>query len=68
MDSNQGSYTSVYCVASQDMKPEDSGSYYERIAKISCWASSMSKDLDLAAKLDKYTEDLMKRGGWAPTL
>lgn len=66
MDTDPGSYTSVYCVASPDFKAEYSGAYFERIAKVHGWSSSNSKKMDLAEKLETYTEELMTSGGWAP--
>jgi len=62
-DSDTGSWTSVFCVASPEMRAEQSGRYFERIAKKG-WESSYAKDLNLAAKLESWTEDLMKKEGW----
>ncbi|KAH8797738.1 putative carbonyl reductase [Xylogone sp. PMI_703] len=66
IDADRGSYTSLYCIASPDMKPEHSGAYFERIAKANGTSSRNAKNMNLAVKLDSYTESLMKNGGWAP--
>lgn len=59
IDADRGSYTSVYCVASQELRPEDSGIYFERIAKRNGSTSAKAKDMRLAGKLYEYTEDIM---------
>lgn len=64
MDTDTGSWTSVFCVASPMMKKEQSGTYFERIAKAG-WQSSAAKDMVLAAKLDDWTKKEMEKEGWA---
>jgi NAD(P)-dependent dehydrogenase (short-subunit alcohol dehydrogenase family) len=63
MDADRGSWTSVFCAASSDMKREQSGTYFQRIAEAG-WQSKMAKDMDLAAKLEEWTQEEMIRGGW----
>jgi NAD(P)-dependent dehydrogenase (short-subunit alcohol dehydrogenase family) len=63
MDTDTGAWTSVFCAASPLMKREQSGTYFERIAKAG-WQSSAAKDMALAAKLDDWTKNEMQKEGW----
>ena len=45
------------------MKKEQSGMYFERIAKAGS-QSSKAKDMVLAAKLEEWTKELMRKEGW----
>jgi NAD(P)-dependent dehydrogenase (short-subunit alcohol dehydrogenase family) len=63
IDADKGSWTSVFCAASLHMTKEQSGTYFQRIAKPG-WQSSCAKDLELAAKLEEWTVEEMKKGGW----
>jgi hypothetical protein len=63
IDADTGSWTSVFCVASPAMKAEQSGIYFERIAKKG-WESGPAKDTVLAAKLEEWTNSEMKKEGW----
>ncbi|KAF2102262.1 putative carbonyl reductase [Rhizodiscina lignyota] len=63
MDSDKGSWTSVFCAASPEMKSEQSGSYFQRIAEPG-WQSSKAKDMDLAAKLEEWTAKKMEMEGY----
>ncbi|KAH8896305.1 NAD(P)-binding protein [Thozetella sp. PMI_491] len=63
MDSDRGSWTNVFCVASQDFKKEQCGTYFQRIAEPG-WQSKLAKDPKLAVKLAQWTEEEMKKGGW----
>jgi NAD(P)-dependent dehydrogenase (short-subunit alcohol dehydrogenase family) len=63
IDTDTGSWTSVLCVASPAMKAKQSGAYFERIAKAG-WQSSSAKNMDLAAKLQSWTEEEMRKEGW----
>ena len=58
-DADRGSWTSVFCAASPKMKKEQSGTYFERIAKPG-WQSGHAKDMDLGAKLEEWTMDEMR--------
>ncbi|KAM0550582.1 hypothetical protein ACHAPJ_008840 [Fusarium lateritium] len=62
-DGDKGSWTSLFCVASPDFKQSQSGTYFQRIAEAG-WQSCMAKDEALAEKLEKWTEEEMKKGGW----
>jgi NAD(P)-dependent dehydrogenase (short-subunit alcohol dehydrogenase family) len=65
IDSDRGSYTSLFCVASKDMKKEQSGKYFERVAKSGTWwESKYAKDPHLAEKLEKWTREQMDKEGW----
>lgn len=64
MDADTGSWTSVFCAASPEMKKEDCGGYFQRIADPRGWQSNMAKDLNLAMKLEDWTKEVMKQGGW----
>ncbi|KAM5371229.1 hypothetical protein ACJZ2D_008149 [Fusarium nematophilum] len=63
MDADKGSWTSLFCVASQDMKESQSGTYFQRIAEPG-WQSCLAKDEKLAEKLEEWTKEEMKKGGW----
>ena len=62
MDTDTGAWTSVFCAASPMMKKEQSGTYFQRIAT-SGWQSSAAKDMVLAAKLEDWTKEEMKKKG-----
>ncbi|KIX97443.1 uncharacterized protein Z520_06895 [Fonsecaea multimorphosa CBS 102226] len=64
MDGDRGSWTSVFCAASPEMKPEHSGGYFQRIADPHGWQSAMAKDLGLAATLEEWTRAELEKGGW----
>jgi len=60
---DEGSYTMLFTIASNDMKVEQSGKYFERVAKTGTWwESSQAKDMELAAKLEEWTKKEM--GKW----
>ena len=65
MDTDTGAWTSVFCAASPEMKREQSGTYFERIAKAGT-QSCKAKDMALAAKLEEWTKELMAKEGWFP--
>ncbi|KAH8650580.1 hypothetical protein BGZ60DRAFT_436924 [Tricladium varicosporioides] len=62
-DGDTGSWTSLFCVASPEMKPKQSGTYFQRIASAG-WSSSNAKNMDLAGRLEDWTKTEMKREGW----
>ncbi|KAF1843139.1 NAD(P)-binding protein, partial [Cucurbitaria berberidis CBS 394.84] len=64
VDQDKGSWTSLFCVASPEMKREDSGKYFQRIADPNGWQSGMAKDEKLAEKLEDWTRKEMAKGGW----
>ncbi|KAI1387102.1 uncharacterized protein F4822DRAFT_273746 [Hypoxylon trugodes] len=64
--SNKGSWTSIFCAASQDMKAEQSGMYFEifgRFGEPKC-ESSAAKNEELAERLEKWTKETMRREKW----
>ncbi len=64
IDGDKGSWTSVFCAASPQMRREHSGAYFQRIADPKGWQSGMAQDLDLATRLEVWTACEMKREGW----
>jgi NAD(P)-dependent dehydrogenase (short-subunit alcohol dehydrogenase family) len=64
MEADKGSWTSVFCAASRDMTKEQSGTYFQRIARAG-WQSGLAKDSELAAKLEEWTKEVMKKEGFA---
>lgn len=62
-DADKGSWTSLFCVASEEMKKEQCGGYFQRIAEAG-WQSGNAKNPKLAEKLEDWTEVLMKKEGW----
>ncbi|CAG8930145.1 unnamed protein product [Penicillium salamii] len=66
LTADKGSWTSLFCVASQDMKAGHSGGYLEihrRLMEVS-WLSCAAGDGKLAQKLHEWTRDLMKKEGY----
>ncbi|MCJ1394841.1 hypothetical protein MMC18_007721 [Xylographa bjoerkii] len=63
IDADKGSWTSAFCAASPEMKEEQSGTYFQRIAEAG-WQSGMAKDMALAANLEEWTGEEMKKEGW----
>ncbi|CRG86411.1 hypothetical protein PISL3812_03417 [Talaromyces islandicus] len=63
---DKGSWNSLFCVASQDMKAEQSGGYFEIFRRFGepRWQSSAAKDDELRARLEQWTREAMKREGW----
>ncbi|KAK6084495.1 short-chain dehydrogenase protein [Seiridium cupressi] len=63
---DKGSWTSLFCAASQDMKAEQSGEYFEifrRFGEPRC-QSSAAKDEKLAGTLTEWTRDVTRKEGW----
>lgn len=63
IDADTGSWTSVFCAASPEMRKDQSGTYFQRIAEAG-WQSSLAKDMALAAKLEEWTRETMRTEGW----
>ncbi|KAI2467244.1 hypothetical protein F4781DRAFT_322942 [Annulohypoxylon bovei var. microspora] len=63
---DKGSYTSLFCVASRDMKAEQSGTYFEIFGRFGepCWLSGAAKDGKLAERLEEWTGEVMRKEGW----
>lgn len=64
VDADTGSWTSLFCVAAKEMKREDCGKYWQRLADPNGWQSSAAKDLGLAERLEEWTKKEMIKGGW----
>ncbi|KAI1097313.1 NAD(P)-binding protein [Jackrogersella minutella] len=61
---DKGSWTSLFCVASQDMKAEQSGTYFEifgRFGEPKC-QSGAANDEKLAERLEESTREAMEKG------
>lgn len=63
IDGDKGSWTSLFCVASQEFQKQQSGTYFQRIAEPG-WTSKKAKDEDLAAILEDWTTKTMRQEGW----
>jgi NAD(P)-dependent dehydrogenase (short-subunit alcohol dehydrogenase family) len=63
---DKGSWSSLFCVASQDMKPEQSGAYIEISRRFGepRWQSGAAKDRELAKRLEEWTREVMRKEGW----
>jgi NAD(P)-dependent dehydrogenase (short-subunit alcohol dehydrogenase family) len=64
IDADKGSWTSVFCAASANMRKGHSGAYFQRLANSNGWQSGMAKDTDLAARLHEWTVREMQKEGW----
>ncbi|KAJ4328848.1 hypothetical protein N0V84_000635 [Fusarium piperis] len=60
---DKGAWTSLFCLASLEMKESQSGTYFQRIAEAG-WQSCLAKDEKLAEKLEEWTKEEMRKGGW----
>lgn len=65
-DGDTGSWSSVFCAASPDMKREQSGMYYcQRSPFVEPrYQSGAANGMDLAARLEEWTREEMRKGGW----
>jgi retinol dehydrogenase-12 len=61
VDADTGAWTSVFCVASPEMKKEDAGAYFQRIADPRGWQSGTARDAGLAEMLEDWTGEEMRR-------
>ncbi|KAH8645841.1 hypothetical protein BX600DRAFT_421410 [Xylariales sp. PMI_506] len=63
---DKGSWTSLFCAASQDMKAEQSGCYLEIYQRFGepWWQSGAAKNSKIAEELEEWTEKMMKNEGW----
>ena len=59
--SNKGSWTSLYCIASQQMQESESGAYFVRLANPKGSRSVHAKNAALAQKLEEWTVNEMRR-------
>lgn len=63
---DKGSWTSLFCAASPDMKAEQSGTYFELFRRFGepRWQSGVAKDGKLVVRLEKWTREVMRKEGW----
>ncbi|KAI0380232.1 NAD(P)-binding protein [Hypomontagnella monticulosa] len=63
---DRGSWNSLFCAASQDMKVEQSGAYLEIYKRFGepRWQNAAAKDEKLAERLDEWTREVMGKEGW----
>ncbi|KAI1109343.1 NAD(P)-binding protein [Nemania sp. NC0429] len=63
---DKGSWTSLFLAASRDMKPEQSGGYFELFNRLGepSWQSGPAKDPKLAERLEEWTGEVMRKEGW----
>ncbi|KAJ4288691.1 hypothetical protein N0V90_011928 [Kalmusia sp. IMI 367209] len=63
---DKGSWTSLFCAASRDMKAEQSGTYLEIFRRFGepRWQSGAAKDEKLAERLEEWTTAVMRTQGW----
>ena len=62
--SDKGSWTSLYCAASEQMPEAESGRYFVRLANPNGTRSAHAKDAVLAEKLEAWTMEEMKKKGF----
>jgi hypothetical protein len=58
---DKGSWSSVFCAASRDMKAEQSGTYIEIFRRFGepRWQSATAKDVKLAERLEEWTGEVI---------
>ncbi len=63
---DKGSWNSLFCAASRDMKVEQCGQYLEVFGRFGePWCrSGAAKDGRLAERLEEWTREEMRKGGW----
>lgn len=66
LPADKGSWTSLFCVASRDMKAEQSGAYLDIFRRFGepWWQSGAAKDEKLAERLEEWTAEIMREEGW----
>ncbi|KAK0111161.1 hypothetical protein ONS95_001538 [Cadophora gregata] len=66
LTADKGSWSSLFGVASPDMKAEESGMYFEVFKRLGepWWQSGDAKNAELAEKLEVWTKEIMKKEGW----
>jgi hypothetical protein len=65
ISSDEGSYAPIWALANKDFKREESGLYLQRDVKTTnFWQSSHAKDMKLAEKLEKWTDEEMTKESW----
>ncbi|KAH0424301.1 hypothetical protein CcaCcLH18_11652 [Colletotrichum camelliae] len=63
---DKGSWNSLFCAASKEMKAEQAGGYLEIFWRFGepRWQSRAAKDVELPKKLEERTWSLMRKDGW----
>ncbi|KAI6352887.1 hypothetical protein MCOR25_009271 [Pyricularia grisea] len=63
---DKGSWTSLYCAAASEMTEKESGAYLDINKRFGepWWMSAAAKDTKLAHRLEEYTVEIMRNGGW----
>ncbi|KAB8210714.1 hypothetical protein BDV34DRAFT_236539 [Aspergillus parasiticus] len=63
---DKGSWTSLFCAASQDMKAEQSGTYLEIFRRFGepRWQSDMANDWKLVERLEEWAREAMRKEGF----
>lgn len=63
---DNGSWNSLFCAASRDMKEEQSGTYLEIFRRFGepRWQSRAAKDENLVESLERWTREVMRKEGW----
>lgn len=63
---DKGSWTSLFLAASRDMRPEQSGGYFDIFKRFGepSWQSGPAKDAKLAERLGEWTREVMRKEGW----
>ncbi|KAK8102453.1 hypothetical protein PG984_015599 [Apiospora sp. TS-2023a] len=63
---DKGAGSNLFCVASAEMKPQQSGTYIDVFKRFGepWWQSGLAKDMDLAQRLEEWTSARMKKEGW----
>ncbi|KAE8317925.1 hypothetical protein BDV41DRAFT_561102 [Aspergillus transmontanensis] len=63
---DKGSWTSLFCAASHDMKAEQSGTYLEIFRRFGepRWQSDMANDWKLIERLEEWTGEAMRKEGF----
>lgn len=62
-DAASGAFTSLYCAAGEGFTRDMSGRYFQPVARFGD-ESAYAQDMDLARKLEAWTEGEMRKGGW----
>lgn len=63
---DKGSWSSLWCAASPEMKAEQSGGYFEIFRRFGepWWESGAAKDGKLAERLEEWTGEVMRKEEW----
>lgn len=62
-DTDTGTWTSLFCAASEEMRREDSGGYFQEAAEAGP-GNEYAESETLAEELESWTREVMEREGW----